>query len=527
MVGALLVRWPDLDMPLERDEGEYAYAAQEIERGFMPYRDSFCQKPPVVFFWYLGGFWVFGESVIGIHLTMTVATAMGAFGLFLLGRRLAGAMVGGSAAAVYTISSAGAGYFGSAANTEIFMLVPVIAGVLWLVAAAERGGLCLWFGAGVMAALAMLTKPVALLSFIGPMLYVALEVYRRQGLVQLLRPTLALFLGGLTGAVPILGWLYVRGVWDVFWEAALIHNLAYIGFPFGWRKWGLLYNEALKRFVPSEIVLWLGLPLGVAWLAGMGSRAPSAVRLGLVWFVFSFLGVALGPEGYGHYFLQVLPPLALVAASAGQTIAARIGLLDRHRIWTGVLVTLVIVLPMLGPRLDAFAVPAEKRSFKLYSYYALSPFGVAPDVGKHLRQTTAAEDRLLIVGSEPEVLFYANRRSTTRYTIFYPLTGPYPSAERMIDEWWAETTAHPPARIILCSSPSTFSDDQQGGKRVAAIIAHVQQLLRQKYQEEIRFWTDQGGRNYFSLPAGGPEPNQWCLFRVFRRGSEPLSLSGS
>src|SRR5262249_50431795 len=147
-----VARWPDLRMPLERDEGEYAYAAQEIERGHVPYRDSFCQKPPIVFFWYLAGFRVFGETVEGIHLTLIVAAALGAIGLYYLVGHFVGSGAGLLAGAIYALSSAGYGYFGSAANTEIFMLVPVIFGSYFFIRAGESGGRLDWFVGGAFAA---------------------------------------------------------------------------------------------------------------------------------------------------------------------------------------------------------------------------------------------------------------------------------------------------------------------------------------------------------------------------------------
>ena len=43
-----LLRAPFLSLPLERDEGEYAYIAQRLAAGDVPYRDAFDQKPPAV-----------------------------------------------------------------------------------------------------------------------------------------------------------------------------------------------------------------------------------------------------------------------------------------------------------------------------------------------------------------------------------------------------------------------------------------------------------------------------------------------
>src|SRR5262249_42370580 len=46
---ALMLRWPIAAIPLERDEGEYAYIAQRWLAGEVPYKGSFDQKPPGVF----------------------------------------------------------------------------------------------------------------------------------------------------------------------------------------------------------------------------------------------------------------------------------------------------------------------------------------------------------------------------------------------------------------------------------------------------------------------------------------------
>ena len=45
----LLIRAPLVDLPLERDEGEYAYIAWRLAYDELPYRDWFDQKPPGIF----------------------------------------------------------------------------------------------------------------------------------------------------------------------------------------------------------------------------------------------------------------------------------------------------------------------------------------------------------------------------------------------------------------------------------------------------------------------------------------------
>jgi hypothetical protein len=40
------MRYGLIDVPLERDEGEYAYAGQLILQGFLPYQDLYSMKLP-------------------------------------------------------------------------------------------------------------------------------------------------------------------------------------------------------------------------------------------------------------------------------------------------------------------------------------------------------------------------------------------------------------------------------------------------------------------------------------------------
>ena len=41
-----------LRIPMTSDEGEYAYQARLLSEGGVPYREAYCQKPPMVFFLY-------------------------------------------------------------------------------------------------------------------------------------------------------------------------------------------------------------------------------------------------------------------------------------------------------------------------------------------------------------------------------------------------------------------------------------------------------------------------------------------
>ena len=48
----VLLRWNNFNVPLIRDEGDYAYSGQLLIRGLAPYEHAFVQKPPLVIYSY-------------------------------------------------------------------------------------------------------------------------------------------------------------------------------------------------------------------------------------------------------------------------------------------------------------------------------------------------------------------------------------------------------------------------------------------------------------------------------------------
>src|SRR5271170_5087362 len=91
-VGFIRVRL--LEMPLERDEGEYAYAGQLILQGIPPYELAYNMKLPGTYYAYAPGMAVFGQTTAGVHLTVTVANALTIIFVFLLARKLFGITAG-------------------------------------------------------------------------------------------------------------------------------------------------------------------------------------------------------------------------------------------------------------------------------------------------------------------------------------------------------------------------------------------------------------------------------------------------
>src|ERR1700747_3825912 len=81
---SIFVRWRLADMPLERDEAEYAYAGQLILQGIPPYKLAYNMKFPGTYAAYAAIMSIFGQTITGIHLGLLLVNAATIILLFFL-----------------------------------------------------------------------------------------------------------------------------------------------------------------------------------------------------------------------------------------------------------------------------------------------------------------------------------------------------------------------------------------------------------------------------------------------------------
>src|SRR6266446_3087764 len=91
------------DMPLERDEGEYAYAGQLILQGVPPYKEVYNMKLPGTYAAYALIMAIFGQSPSGIHLGLALMNVISIVLVFLIGRRLLDEAAGVGAAISFAL----------------------------------------------------------------------------------------------------------------------------------------------------------------------------------------------------------------------------------------------------------------------------------------------------------------------------------------------------------------------------------------------------------------------------------------
>src|SRR5688572_15835573 len=85
---SITIRFRLREMPMERDEGEYAYAGQLMLQGIPPYKFAYNMKLPGTYAGYAVSLALFGQTPAGARLGLALVNAASIVLVFLLGRKL-------------------------------------------------------------------------------------------------------------------------------------------------------------------------------------------------------------------------------------------------------------------------------------------------------------------------------------------------------------------------------------------------------------------------------------------------------
>ena len=432
LVAIPLLRQRWLDVPLDRDEGEYAYIGQLMLRGVPPYAEAYNMKLPGIYAAYAAVMWLFGETTRGIHQGLVLVNVLAAFFAFLLGRRLLGQWGGVATAAAFGLLSLSIGVQGASANSEHFVILPALIG-LWLVLAGLEGDRkAALFPGALFLGLAFVVKQhgIAFCAF-GALMLAAHEWRRRPRAVA--KSALGLCLFGLAMAAPYLLtclWLWSAGVFDRFWLWTVEYARDYAGqrslgegFSNLWRK-----GRHVLLAAPG---LWglalIGLSAPI-WDHVARRRAPFFAGFAL----FSFVAISPGLIYRPHYFILALPAVALLAGLGCVSVARAL------RRGVAPPVAFVVAASLFAgcagysiwrERKMLFEFPAAIVSKAMFG--VSNPFAESPAIANFVRERTSPADTIAVVGSEPQIYFYSGRRAATGYVYTYALMEAHAHAHDM------------------------------------------------------------------------------------------------
>jgi 4-amino-4-deoxy-L-arabinose transferase-like glycosyltransferase len=224
----VFVRIRLLTVPLERDEGEFAYGGQLMLQGIPPYQLFYNMKFPGIYAAYALCMAVFGQSPSGIHLGLLLVNVAGILLLYRLARRFLDMPGAAAAAASYALLSMSPIVLGLAAHATHFVVAAALGGLLLLLRGEESGRPALFFAGGFMLGLACLMKqPGAMFGLFGFCLLAARgALERKQWRIHGWR--IVLYSVGLAAPLVLTAaLLWHAGVFGRFWYWAIVYAHAH------------------------------------------------------------------------------------------------------------------------------------------------------------------------------------------------------------------------------------------------------------------------------------------------------------
>jgi 4-amino-4-deoxy-L-arabinose transferase-like glycosyltransferase len=570
------------DMPLERDEGEYAYAGQLMLQGVPPYKEAYNMKLPGTYAAYALIMAVFGQTPTGIHLGVMLVNVASILLVFLLGRKLLDELAGVVAAVCFALLSASPSILGLAGHATHFVTLFALMGVLALLRALEvrgpvvRGPVVPLFASGLMFGLAFVMKQHGIFFAVFGVVFLLwtrvneffvrraeiLQPWRKKRAVQPRRepakresiirahqsaavPVQASAGTAVTAAVPGETVAGNGGASSVPSDVSLNREEGSRGEggpvvrgpvvpfkpsaraipetpkpetlpPFPWARTGLELASLVAGIALPYLLTWLLLLLaGVShefkfWtityaakyaseqsladgMALLRSIIDSLVSPNLGLWLLAFFGaimmwweqrlalekrilllllllcsIASVTAGFyfrRHYFITLLPVVALLS---GVAASRSLHLIQKDRsvevlFSLPLLVLLAIGLgaTILGGAFVWFSPSAEAASREMYH---TSLFVAARKAAEYVRADAGPGARIAVIGSEPEIYFYAHRRSATGYIYTYPLMERQSLAPKMQREMTTEIEKANPEYVIWINHPLSWAANEESDK---------------------------------------------------------------
>ena len=442
------------DMPLERDEGEYAYAGQLLLHGAAPYQHLYSVKLPGIYLAYAVMLSIFGESTAGIHAGLLVTCAASTLLLFLISRRLFGNLTALTAASSFALLSTGAPVLGLAGHATHFVVLFALAAILLLLQGLESGRHGLIFGAGLLFGCAFLMKQPGLVFTGWAAVYVVQQRWARAMTWRQLATRLGILLAGaalpyaLTCAL-MLGSGEFRPFW--FWTFSYVRTYG-SAVPLGDGLKMLRYQA--KAVVSAAPGIWLLAVAGMTSFA-WSARARTQVFLATSLLLFSGAGVSAGLYFRPHYFILLLPAISMLVGLAIGCATKALSAQGKPALTAAPVLLFLVAFahPLYVQRKFFFTMTPNEAS---RNTYGMNPFPEALEVGNYIRAHTAQDDTVAVLGSEPEIYFYGQRLSASPYIYMYPLLEPEDSAVEMQREMISQIEASRPAMLVRVNVPTSW-----------------------------------------------------------------------
>jgi len=470
------VRFRLRTMPLERDEGEFAYVGQLILHGIPPYKIASNMKLPGTYAAYAAIMAVFGESTSGIRIGLMLVNIVATVLVFLLAKYLYGWLAGTVAGITYCFLSCRPAVLGLYAHATHFVVLAALAGILLLLYAIKTERTPLYFGSGLCLGLAFLMKQPGILFAVFAGVYWLWREWKRPFYWRSLAVRGAALVGGTVLPFAVTCLLLLRaGVFPSFW----FWTWSYA------REYGSQVTTVREVYpMLRASVPWVVRPFVIWEIVALGLTAPLwsrhvKKRGGFVagFTLFSILAVCPGLYFRPHYFILLLPAAALCAGTGiyalQQTLQDR--RFGKFAIWLPVLYfAFVFCLSVRSQYKTYFRLDPTALNQKRFDR---DPFSEAIAAADYIKAHSLPQETIAVFGSEPEICFYSARHCASNYIYVFPLMEKQKFAPSMQIEMMQQVREARPRFLVYVNDFTSWGNEvqlEENREFVQAVWAYAQ-----------------------------------------------------
>lgn len=443
-----------LFVPFERDEGTYAYIGWLWLSGKgLPYVSAFDPKTPLTYLLYGLGYFLTPGSFMGARIIALLYKTIILFIFFKIIKKVSNNTIG----LCITVAT---GWFmsslsleGQDFNTDIQTVLPLLILIYIFFSTIKKAKInpILLFIAGVSAGLAIFIKSPAIFPVSFLLVWYILSQKKISSFIYI-------FLGILMPFVIFLAYGYKTHLLSSFYKDVVVYNRIYVSE--GFRDVNI-FSRAYGTSGILGYIIWLRLippllePLVVISVA---SILFSSNKRNAYWYLAAGLMITFyigaksgGSRDFPHYYLPLVFGLGFAQVPLIE-ILYKVRLKNLiYFIFTALVFSILIIeLPVVlsGP------LAIQRFSFGSQGDW----FVDAVTLGEWMNHNTSPNNTLLSWTNEPEIYYYSQKFSLTKYVNFYGFWY-FPNEEKV---WLSTITRKQPMYIVTYTNdPSSYSSLQE------------------------------------------------------------------
>ncbi|MCX8093879.1 MAG: glycosyltransferase family 39 protein, partial [Candidatus Goldbacteria bacterium] len=456
----IFVRLRLLSMPLDRDEGGWAYEGWLILNGEPPFKYFYDTKMPLIYYIYVLIMAIFGQTIEGIRIGILITVLINMFLVFKVVKKIsADNDKGFLASAFYGLLSLDSGTLSLSGYSTHFVLTFFMLSLIFILDALKHGKMFMYFISGIFAGSSFLVKQTSIYFVLFLLIYFTIiNIINRKKINEIFFNAL-FYISGISlvfGIVLIIMKLY--GVFDRFWFMTVTYALKYGNTVHikEIKNYIYLFLTLTSIFFISVFILFCIYFLIFIFFIKDLHKKILYIFLVLTAFAFSISGFYF----YPHYFIVFSLPISVLLSEDFSDKHRSIQISNR----VSNLVYLFLIVLLIFFQFDIlFKLSPQQVSRRLFY---INPFSESMTIANFIKNNTGKDSKIAILGSEPQILFYSKRKSATGYVYFNQLMTPNELSNRMQTDAIQEIEQSNPEYLIYVNIITSWGSRSISSSRI-------------------------------------------------------------